>query len=248
MEPMLRLALLAAAALWAGCVFSSAETAADVDPADDDTRGAGTCTLDTDCTLAGPSCCECPTYAVAGDGGWADACEQVACPVPADCPALEARCDRGACVAACAPSPCDLSCPTGFAVDPAGCTTCACAGGGAVPQCQFDTDCVRVAGDCCGCDRGGSDVAVPAGELTGFVDNLGCTGTESCPGVSTCTAGESARCVAGRCALAADPTTMPPPTDVGCGRPELPPCPSGQVCVINADDAEAGMGRCEAPP
>ncbi len=237
--------IMALAALWAGCVFAASEQGADVADDDGGARGDGDCFEDTDCVLAGPSCCDCPTYAVDDRSGWADACEQVSCPMQDDCPALEARCDLGTCVAVCAPMTCDLSCSAGFVVDAAGCTVCACSKGGAAAVCQVDTDCVRTPADCCGCDRGGSDTAVPAGMLDGFVDDLGCTGNESCPGVSTCTPGEEARCVGGQCVLAGDPSVPPPGEE--CGRPELPPCPSGQACVINTKDAEAGTGRCAAP-
>ncbi len=239
------LAAVAVAALGAGCLLAADETAG---LAPDDQRGLDACRIDLDCTLAGPSCCDCPSFAVAGASGWDDACEQVACPEPTAeptaCPALVARCDRGTCVAACAPSPCELACPDGFAVDAAGCTTCACASGPVAPECQADAECVRAPGDCCGCDRGGVDVAVPATGLAGFVAGLGCTGGEVCPGVSTCQPGAEPRCSGGRCVLGGGAA---PPADGTCGRPDLPACPDGQVCVINADGAEAGTGRCEAP-
>lgn len=240
---MLRVAVTACLALWAGCVFTSAETTNDQQPGDD-VRGDDACFVDSDCMLAGPSCCECPTFAVRNDSGWGDACEQVNCPMPAACPSLVARCDEGVCAAACAPATCDLSCPAGFAVDAAGCTTCMCATGGAQPGCQTDGDCVRVPADCCGCDRGGTDTAVPANMVDAFADNLNCTGNESCPGVSTCNPGDEPRCMGGQCVLAGG--SSPPPSGE-CGRPDLPPCPSGTVCVINAEDSEAGTGRCEAP-
>lgn len=241
---MLRAAMTACLALWAGCVFASNELAGDQAP-DDDVRGNDACFEDSDCMLAGPSCCECPTFAVSNDSGWGDACEQVDCETPTACPALVARCDDGVCAAACAPTTCNLTCPTGFAVDAAGCTTCECASGPAQPQCQVDSDCLRTRADCCGCDRGGTDTAVPANMLDAFVDSLGCTGNESCPGVSTCNPGETPRCMSGQCVLAAGGTT-PPPSDE-CGRPDLPPCPTGTVCVINSKDGEAGQGRCEQP-
>lgn len=235
------LVLVATLALGVGCVVAQDDAAAA--PGDDEVRAPDACLIDTDCTLAGPSCCECPSFAVA-NAGWADACEQVDCQAPPDCPALEARCDRGTCVAACAPTACDLQCETGFAVDAAGCTVCACPGGPVAAQCQLDGDCARVPGDCCGCERGGVDLAVPAGEAAGYVDSLGCTGAEACPGVSTCEAGAEVRCLSGQCTLVA---ATAPPADGTCGRPDLPPCPVGQVCVINAPDAESGVGRCEAP-
>jgi hypothetical protein len=244
MEPMLRVAVTACLAFWAGCVFTASEDGADLAP-DDDVQGDLGCAVDSDCTLAGPSCCECPTFAVRADSGWDETCEAVHCPTPTSCPAFVARCDRGVCTAACAPTACDISCPTGFAVDAAGCTTCECANGGAPSSCQVDTDCVRVPADCCGCDRGGTDTAVPASVRDDYVNGLGCTGNESCPGVSTCNPGDAPHCSGGQCVLGGGAAPPPPPGE--CGRPDLPPCPDGLVCVINAMDSEAGTGRCEPP-
>jgi hypothetical protein len=104
---------------------------------------------------------------------------------------------------------------------------------------------VRAQADCCGCERGGSDTAVPASQLPGHLAGLMCTGDEACPGVSTCTAGATPRCQVGRCVLAA-PTTDPGAPAGACGRPELPPCPPGEVCVINESDAagDLGVGVC----
>jgi len=240
-----RLALaIAVAALAAGCVVSSAADGGFA-PDDDDDRGDDFCGRDTDCTLAGPSCCECPTFALHVSSGWDDACEQVECTLPASCPALQARCEQGQCVAACAPMTCDLSCETGFVVDAAGCTVCQCSGGPLAPQCNLDGDCVRVPADCCGCDRGGADTAVAAAEAGAFVEDLDCGGQEACPGVSTCDPEATAHCNAGRCELSAG--GISPPPGGACGRPELPPCPSGETCVINTADGEAGEGRCLPP-
>src|SRR5690242_21504731 len=33
------------------------------------------------------------------------------------------------------------------------------------PECATDTDCVRAPADCCGCELGGNDTAVPASRL-----------------------------------------------------------------------------------
>jgi hypothetical protein len=229
-----------------GCVFSAAESA-DLAPGDDDMRGDGQCSSDDGCILAGASCCACPSFALPTSSGWDDACDQVDCPAPpaGACSSLVARCDDGACVAVCAPVSCDLSCEGGFAVDDAGCTLCACGSGPVAPECSASTDCVRVPADCCGCDRGGADTAVPVNVAGGFVDMLGCSGAEACPGVSTCAPGATPVCAGGRCMLGAAGTA--PPDDDLCGRPELPPCPAGESCVINADDAEMGQGRCQAP-
>jgi hypothetical protein len=243
MAPVLRrLGLaIAAAALGAGCLMAS-DQAGQFEPGDDDNRGDAACAQDSDCTLAGPSCCECPTFALHAGSGWGDACEQVDCPTPGSCPALEARCDLGHCVAACAPRSCELTCETGFVVDAAGCTVCQCDGGPLAAQCNVDGDCARVPADCCGCDRGGTDTAVPVAEAGAFVDALGCSGEEACPGVSTCDPRAMPRCNAGRCELGSSGVVPPPGAE--CGRPDLPPCPAGETCVINTADGEAGEGRC----
>lgn len=235
---------IAALTMWAGC-FVASESGADFAPEDDGVRDDAICTVDAECVLAGASCCECPSFALHTSTGWEDACEQVDCPMPAGCTSLVARCETGRCVAACAVTECDLSCDDGFAVDAAGCTLCQCGSGPAPQECTVAADCVRVPADCCGCERGGSDVAVPADQAGGFVDDLGCTGEEACPGVSTCEAGAEPQCEAGRCVLATRGST--PPDDGECGRPDQPPCPEGTTCVINAADAEAGTGRCQPP-
>ncbi len=213
-----------------------------------DGNEASACVVDADCSLAGPSCCACPTYALPMGAEFASACDGVVCPMPTGCTPLVARCDEGACVAECAPATCDLVCPGGFVADASGCLSCACAPPPAAAECALDTDCVRVAADCCGCDRGGADTAVPTVRLADFQAGLMCAGDEACPGVSTCT-GDEARCQLGRCALVA-PTGQPGPLAGACGRPELPPCPAGQVCQINQDDDAnpLGVGVCQPSP
>jgi hypothetical protein len=239
-----RLALTLALTMWAGC-FVANESGADLSPGDDDQGFETNCTTDDQCTLAGPSCCECPTFALGTDSRWDDACEQVECPLPAACPDLVARCEGGQCVATCAPMSCDLSCPGGFAVDSAGCTVCACGQGPAVPECGTAADCVQVPADCCGCARGGSDTAVPLADADSFVGDLMCAGDEACPGVSTCEANAMVACTGGRCVLENRGAT--PPDDGECGRPDQPPCPEGLECVINAAGSEAGAGHCQPP-
>ncbi len=217
-------------------------------PGDDAT---GACVEDVDCVLAGPSCCACPTYALPVGSGFVDACDGVDCPLPgeATCAPLVARCDQGACVAACAPASCELVCPGGFVVDATGCLACMCAAAPPADECAVDGDCARVPADCCGCDRGGNDTAVPVGRVSEHDDGLMCVGTEACPGVSTCTAGAEPRCQLGRCVLAG-PTAEPGGPAGACGRPELPPCPTGQQCVINDNDAAGslGVGVCRPAP
>ncbi len=243
--PLVVLALAGALALGgAGCLTandSGAEAPVDV---------AGVCFEDADCALAGPSCCACPSDALPVNRGFADACAGVECPMPpSGCAPLVARCDDGTCRAACAPTVCDQVCPSGFVVDPSGCLACACAAAPAEAACMVDGDCVRAPADCCGCDRGGNDTAVLAAGLAQHLTSLMCAGGESCPGVTTCTAGAEPRCQLGRCVLAA-PATDPGGPPGACGRPELPPCPTGEVCVINdSDDANPlGVGVCRPAP
>lgn len=246
----MRIALLAIAAAVSGCVgmYEDAATAGEGD-------APGQCQVDVDCVLAGPSCCDCPTYATPVDSGWLETCGNVDCVPPTDgsCAPLVARCDHGACVAACAPVTCDTSCPAGYAADASGCLTCACAGGGAPAQCQLDTDCVQVHADCCGCARGGVDTAVPLAEAAAYTAALGCPADPTqvaCPEVSTCAPDVGPRCIAGQCQLG-DSSLGPPMLPPGaCGRDDLPPCPTGQVCQLNADPAgnPLGVGVCVPAP
>lgn len=238
--------LVTAAGLALGAAGCLTTRAAEDGATDAPTEG---CVLDEDCALAGPSCCACPTHAVPVGSAFADACDGVMCPSPATCSPLVARCSEGACVAACAPVTCDLSCAAGFVADAAGCLRCECAPTTGATECTLDSDCARAPADCCGCEHGGAETAVPVAQLGQHLDALMCAGDEACPGVSTCTAGTSARCQLGRCVLVG-PTTDPGPLAGACGRPELPPCPVGQVCVINqAGGANPlGVGVCQPAP
>ncbi|HVK74212.1 MAG TPA: hypothetical protein VM734_12870 [Kofleriaceae bacterium] len=238
--------LVALAAALGGCLQASYDAGASPEY---DPDGARACADDADCTLAGSSCCDCPSFAVPVASGWEMSCEDVDCPsVPGGtCSALAARCDRGACVAACAPVACDVVCADGFAVDGFGCQVCACAGGPALATCEVDSDCARVPADCCGCARGGADTAVLTAAVGAHLAGLMCPAAPSCPEVSTCAPDAEVRCVAGACALVR-PSDAPPPSvpATACGRPELPPCPDGQRCVLNLVPAasQQGLGAC----
>ncbi len=242
---MLRVALAVLALMASGCIEASLE--ADAVGGDDGTSFAA-CALDTDCTLAGASCCDCPSFAVPATTGWADSCEDVECAPGGSCTALVARCAQGTCVAGCAPVTCELACADGFAVGASGCQVCACASRSSVPACQLDSDCAQVPADCCGCARGGADTAVPAGEVGAHVDGLMCPAWPSCPDVDTCAAGATPRCLVGRCALGApgDEPTPPASPITACGRRDLPPCPAGQQCTLNSDETATrlGLGTC----
>jgi hypothetical protein len=203
--------------------------------------GLSACRSDTDCIPAGPKCCDCPTHAVAIDDPEQRACSDVDCPL-ASCPGnpLRAACELGRCVLVCAPVTSDRSCADGFATDLTGCLADACA---AIDsrECTADGECVRVDADCCGCEMGGSDAAVPVGAVAAFEAALECGPSPACPTVDTCAPDLAARCVQGACTLISGGL----PADA-CGRPDLPPCASGTVCTLNVD-AQAtahGVGVC----
>jgi len=238
-------------ALVAGCAFDRASAPAAGDNGDP-ASPASECAVAADCTLAATTCCACDEFAIGAADGYAGGCDDVECPAPPPgaCPALIADCVDGVCTAVCAPVTCDLSCSTGFASDAAGCLTCVCAEPmPGTPQCTVDTDCVEVAADCCGCARGGADTAVAATEADAFSQSLMCPSdpTESaCPEVNVCDPTVAPHCRSGQCVLDAASGDSDVAT---CGRPDLPPCPDGTVCVLNAD-SEAGMdgvGTCQTP-
>lgn len=244
----------------AGCFQVQSESLDGDDNGPDPNDGLDAeCATAADCTGASASCCECPTYALPVASGWQDSCEDVTCEVPPSCAAAPA-CEQNQCVLRCLPVTCDLQCPGGFAADALGCLSCACSESPSPPaECSLDTDCVQVPADCCGCARGGADVAVPQGQVDSYDDGLGCSGTETCPGVNVCDAGVVPRCIGGACTLAEPPPADPDPppdgdggsmTDTYCGSPDLPPCPTGQVCVLNdpaaMDASEAGLGVCRS--
>jgi hypothetical protein len=192
----------------------------------DDNQGAlPECAVDSQCVAAAAKCCDCPTFAMPG----------------ATCAAnLYAACKLGACVLACKPSACAMSCADGYARDTNGCLTCACA---QVDQraCVADGDCARVRADCCGCQRGGSDTAVPAGEAQAHDAGLMCPQYPSCPGVDTCPADLAPRCIQGACELISGGLPI-----TACGRPDLMDCATGDACTINYDDGATteGVGVC----
>jgi len=243
-----------------GCHTASDQANGAIDPNPGGGGGSAPaeCATAADCTLAGPSCCVCPTYALPVSSGWDQSCEDVTCNTPAaDCPSAPA-CDNGLCVLMCTPVACDgaTQCDAGFAREDAGCLTCSCAAG-TDPQapagCTGDADCVEVPADCCGCARGGADTAVPASEADSFGNSLGCTGSATCPERDVCDPAATVRCVGGSCQLAPAPGGGGAPPDGGpisspqaCGGADLAPCPTGEACVVNDPDAPAGsnLGIC----
>lgn len=243
---LLALGLALAASACIGALESGLAT-------DDDGLAPEQCFADADCVLAGPTCCACPTYATPVTSGWADSCANVDCMPPVGCTELVARCDFGRCLAACAPVACDLTCGQGFAPDATGCLTCTCNSMPAPPSCELDDDCVAVPADCCGCARGGVDTAVPRALVDEHLAGLGCPTDPTvgaCPDVTTCDPSQVPRCLDHQCALLGpnDPAWPEPPPGA-CGRPDLPPCPDGQICVLNRDGEAGplGLGVCEPP-
>jgi hypothetical protein len=232
--------LLLALLLLAGCQTFTAKV--DDMPVGDNgpnPNGSVECNVDMECELAGAKCCDCPTYAAPLDDPTVRACADVNCPL-SSCPAnVRAACHGGACVLACLATTCDQSCAFGFQLDATGCLDCACA---AAPTsgCNIDSDCVRVAADCCGCAHGGNDTAVLASDAASYEQALMCPAAPTCPDPASCAPDLMARCIAGACQLA-------PPTPAGaCGRPDLPACPPGTMCTINGSDAstQQGVGVC----
>jgi hypothetical protein len=206
----------------------------------DGSAEGGECFVDSDCMPAAARCCDCPTFAMPTDPD-EDICAGVTCPMPGPTcsPNIHAACNAGNCVLACDVSECDISCADGFALDANGCVTCSCY---AVvnPTCSADTDCSEVPADCCGCALGGTDTAVPTSNVASYEAGLDCPTDPSCPGVSTCQTDLMPTCVQGACAL--QPVL---PADA-CGRPDLPACPTGEICALNSDPLASaqGVGAC----
>lgn len=206
------------------------------------TGGAGApmeCTSDSECVPAGLKCCDCPTYATPTTDPAAQACGGVMCPA-STCPDnVRAACQAGQCVLACKPLACSMTCADGYVIDATGCEECACAAPTA-RSCAADSDCVRTRADCCGCAGGGTDTAVLASEQASYDASLMCPAQPACGGPNTCAPDLAAACVEGSCAL-----VSPLPAGA-CGRPDLPACPGGQTCTLNAVDAatERGVGVC----
>ena len=202
------------------------------------------CIDDGECALAGATCCACPSFAVAANDPGLKSCGTVNCPAM-DCPQnLRAACTRGTCQLACAAVACSTSCAAGYAADANGCLTCACLQ--ATPDaCVRDQDCVDVRADCCGCARGGADVAILASQAAAYEASLGCPNSPQCPNQNVCVPDAVARCTQGTCALEAP---QPLPANA-CGRPDLPTCPAGQVCVVNTNPIAdtQGVGVCTTP-
>jgi hypothetical protein len=236
----------------AGCFGALDSKAASEDDGNGSGSGSGAggafseCRLASDCVAAGPKCCDCPTHAVPITDPAQQACDNVDCPTKSCGSPMEADCDAGKCVLVCSAVACDASvtCADGFASDANGCLTCACAMP-ALKECSADGDCVRTRADCCGCMNGGFDTALPASQLAGYEAQLMCSANPSCPMVDTCAPDLAARCIGGECTLASGAL----PANA-CGRPDLPACPQGEACTVNANDQATmqGVGVCQPAP
>jgi hypothetical protein len=208
------------------------------------TEGSGEseCILDDECVGAAMRCCDCPAFAVPISDASHQACAVVQCP-DRHCPHnVRPMCQSGRCVLACVAMACRESCLFGYAPDASGCLTCDCAPP-VLRGCFDDDECVRVRADCCGCERGGQDTAVLALDAADHDAALHCPVGPQCPVANTCAVAETPHCLAGRCMLGAS-VALPPGA---CGRIDLHPCPTGQVCVVNSGDAvldEQGLGVC----
>lgn len=243
----MRFVALLCLALLAGCPGSFE---ADLNAAGDDGSGSGSgaglspeCSQASDCTPEGPKCCDCPTHAVPVSDPSAGACSDVDCQTPSCGSPMQAACDAGHCVLECAPVACaaDLQCPDGLATDANGCLTCECA----VPvsnDCSLDTDCARVRADCCGCENGGNDTAVPTNQVAAYDAQLMCPTNPSCVPGNTCSPDLAPRCVQGGCALVEGVLPVN-----ACGRTDLPVCAAGEACTVNANDQATmlGVGVCQ---
>lgn len=234
-------------ALLAGCPKQTDDLATTMDPNAFADAGAGSvpfvpCRVDTDCALAGATCCACPTFPVAANDPALQACATVPCPLDPTCPTdIHAACRNQMCVVACQTTACPLNCGDGYAVDAMGCLQCSCSSANA-DSCSQNSDCAEVATDCCGCARGGADMALPVNEVAGYEQAMNCPTNPQCPDQNTCTPGAEPLCENGRCAL---DTPTPLPADA-CGRPDLAACPGGKVCTLNADPVadRYGVGVC----
>jgi hypothetical protein len=228
-----------------GCWSVARDSAQGGDDHFDSDAGAGApaeCFGNDDCALAANKCCDCPTFAVPVSDPLHASCANVMCP-PMSCPNdVAAACNFGKCELTCVKMQCPMSCPAGYAIDATGCLSCTCAQ--AASDCVADGQCVETRADCCGCQLGGADTAVLASEQASFDASLHCPQMPFCPMQNVCEPGASPHCVQGSCALFSGPL----PSNA-CGRDDLPACPNGLVCAVNADPTAShyGVGVCITP-
>ena len=252
------IALAALAVGGTGCPRGDLDAGASYDEGQGpDSEGGGgggaslQCDLAESCEAAASTCCECPTFAVPVGSGFDQGCSEVECGPMGDCPLVEPACVSGVCELVCAIVEVTRSCDSGFAVDTFGCLVdeCSSAPPAGTTACELDDECVQVAGDCCGCERGGSDTAVHADDAAAHRESLECLDNARCPEVDVCSPSVEPRCVSGLCRLVSsgsDPDDGEAPT---CGASADPPCAAGTACVLNHPDGlhatEAGLASCQ---
>ncbi len=223
------------------------------------------CSIPEECVAVSSTCCGCPDFAARADSDYAAACDEVECEEPDGCPQVIATCVDSLCAIVCKPIATTKVCENGFAPDALGCLQDLCRTDPPDPlvACEQDTDCVQVPADCCGCELGGADTAVNVGQVDAHAESLQCRRDPACPGLDVCDAEQVPRCFAGACTLASsdggggtddggddgsDGDDGAAESEQLCGAPELPPCPAGQVCVLNHQDAgdatHIGVGTC----
>jgi hypothetical protein len=227
---------LALVALLAACTSIEAESLGDGDN-DGLDPGAPGCAIDSDCVPTSSSCCGCPTFAV--PAGSVE-CGSIDCPGTLDCAPTEAFCDAGACRLRCVETEVTRVCDAGFEVDAAGCAVDQCAA--VAPECEVDCDCALAPADCCGCELGGADTAVPAAELDDHLASLECADESFCPGIDACDETATPSCLGGTCRLVSGPGLDEAIS--GCGSADAPSCPEGAVCVVNHPLAPPGVAIC----
>lgn len=196
------------------------------------TGGAPECSVASDCAPAAATCCDCPSYAAPKSDPAVQACSGVMCPPGNTCPAnVEVACNAGRCELACVAMTCSNSCANGYALDASGCLSCDCAEV-TTSACAADADCTEVDADCCGCAAGGKDTSVATADHAAWNSMLAgmCPASPTCPGANTCDANAVPSCVQGACQL------IEPVTGTPCGRDDLPACPTGTACIVNASN------------
>lgn len=100
--------------------------------------------------------------------------------------------------------------------------------------CNVDSDCVKVSPTCCGCEAGGSEIAVNSNYQSAQSRGLTCDGSIVCAQVYQCT-NSVPFCNAGRCSLRAETPETPdtdepsdtPSTEDPEGTPDETPAPTG---------------------
>ncbi len=222
-------------AITAGCQTIGVQSSDEFGDDDPRSEAPEICVSNSDCVLVASNCCDCPTFAAPESFG--ASCDEVECPGDNVCAPADAICDSGQCELRCSVVATTQLCDRGFVVDEAGCTRDECVGTDEATECTVAEDCVVVPADCCGCEQGGNDTAVPLGAEEEHIGGLMCD-DPVCPGFSTCEGG-SAGCLGGTCRYFPDAGIAP--TAAFCGTLETGSCPADQRCVLNGTDFGTGI-------